>query len=188
MRDNQRVPGGNELLDPRDLIQNKLGVTYGAKVADLGCGGAGFFVMQNAQVVGPEGLVYAVDILKPALSNVETRGKLLGFNNIKTVWSDLEKYGATNINDDTTDFTLLVNILFQNTEYLNILREAVRITRRGGKLLIVDWKEGRFPIGPKPENKISTEQVMLMAQSLNLRLEKQFEAGKFHYGLVFVKQ
>ena len=85
MKDNKKIPGGNELLNPQDLIKNKLGVTYGSKVADLGCGGAGFFVMQTAQVVGPEGMVYAVDILKHALTNVNTRAKLLGFKNIREV-------------------------------------------------------------------------------------------------------
>ena len=83
MNNNQHVPGGNELLNPVDLIKNKLGVFYGARVADLGCGGAGFFVLQNAQVVGPNGIIYAVDVLKSALANVEARAKILGFRNIK---------------------------------------------------------------------------------------------------------
>src|SRR4030042_3326582 len=109
-----KVPGGKELLNPQDLVQNKLGVTYGSKVADLGCGGAGYFVLQSAQQVGPQGVVYAVDILKPVLANVETRAKGLGFDNIKTLWSNLEKYGETKINDEEIDFTLLVNVLFQN--------------------------------------------------------------------------
>ena len=188
MVSNQKVPGGNELLNPQDLIKNKLGVTYGAKVADLGCGGAGFFVLQSAQVVGPQGKVYAVDILKSALSNVETRAKLLGFKNIKTIWSNLEKYGATKINDGEIDFTLLINVLFQNKKHLDILKEAARMTKKNGKILVVDWQEGRFPIGPKPEDKIPISQLMTLAQTLNLKLEQQFEAGKFHYGAVFRKQ
>jgi len=187
MKENKKVPGGNELLDPHDLIKNKLGVTYGSKIADLGCGGAGFFVMTSAQVVGPQGQVYAVDILKPVLSNVNTRAKILGFKNIKTIWSNLEKFGATKINDNEIDFSLLINILFQNNEYLNILKEAARITKRDGKILVVDWKEGRFPIGPKPDNKISASQMINLAQAANLKLEEQFEAGKFHYGMVFRK-
>ncbi|PIP29456.1 hypothetical protein COX27_01375, partial [Candidatus Kuenenbacteria bacterium CG23_combo_of_CG06-09_8_20_14_all_36_9] len=121
MNNNKHVPGGTELLNPSDLIKNKLGVFYGAKVADLGCGGAGFFALQNAEVVGPNGLVYAVDVLKSALANVEARAKISGFKNIKTVWSNLEKYGATKINNESVDFTLLINILFQNKNHLEIL-------------------------------------------------------------------
>ena len=188
MQNTNKVPGGNELINAHELLGNQLGLTFGARVADLGCGGAGYFVLQTAQLVGSSGVVYAVDILKNVLSNVSTRAKILGIDNIKTVWSDLEKYQATKINNDTVDYALLINVLFQNNNHLNILKEAVRITRKGGKILIVDWNEGRFSIGPRPENKISIEEVMSIAMTLNLRLEKQFNAGKFHYGLIFVKQ
>ncbi len=188
MTEEKKVPGGNELLNPWDLIKNKLGVTYGSKVADLGCGGAGYFVLQAAQIVGPEGIVYAVDILKSALSNVETRAKLLGLNNIKTIWSDLEKYGATKIHNDSVDFVILTNVLFQNKHHGNILKEAARLTKKDGKILVVDWQEGRFPIGPSPQIKVPVNQVIDLAEALNLKLEKQFEAGKFHYGLVFRKK
>jgi len=187
MNNNKHVPGGTELLNPSDLIKNKLGVFYGAKVADLGCGGAGFFALQNAEVVGPNGLVYAVDVLKSALANVEARAKISGFKNIKTVWSNLEKYGATKINNESVDFTLLINILFQNKNHLEILKEAARLTKKGGKILIVDWKEGRVPIGPAPDDKVKAGEVTTMAQNLGLNLEQQFDAGLFHYGLIFMK-
>lgn len=183
-----RIPGGNELLNAQDLIQNKLNVAYGSKLADLGCGGAGFFVMASAQVIGPEGKVYAVDVVRSVLNDLESKAKLLGIENIKTVWSDLEKYGATKINDESMNYTLLINVLFQNKKHLDILKEAMRLTKKGGKILVVDWREGRFPVGPNPANKISAEQVKLLAQTLNLRLEQEFNAGKFHYGLIFVKQ
>lgn len=186
MNKNKHVPGGNELLNPVDLI-NKLGVFYGAKVADLGCGGAGFFALQNAQIVGPEGIVYAVDVLKTVLSTVETKARLLGFHNIKTIWSNLEKYGATKINNESLDFALLINILFQNKHHAEILTETARMLKRGGKILIVDWKEGRFPIGPKVEEKIKLADIVVLAQKLNLIVEKQFDAGQFHYGVVLVK-
>ena len=183
-----KIPGGNELLNAHDLIQEKLQVAYGSKVADLGCGGAGFFVMETAQIVGVQGIVYAVDVVKSVLNDLESKAKLLGIKNVKTIWSDLEKYGATKINDNTMNYSLLINILFQNKNHLDILKEAMRLTKKGGKILVVDWREGRFPVGPNPENKISSEQVKLLAQTLNLRLENEFNAGKFHYGLIFVKQ
>ncbi|HPA25592.1 MAG TPA: methyltransferase domain-containing protein [bacterium] len=187
MNNKQHVPGGNELLNPTDLITNKLGVFYGAKVADLGCGGAGFFALQNAQIVGPEGLVYAVDVLKSVLSTVDTKAKLLGLRNVKTIWSNLEKYGATKINNESLDFALLINILFQNKNHTEILMETARMLKKGGKILVVDWKEGRFPIGPKIEDKIKPADIVVMAQKINLTIEKEFDAGQFHYGMVLVK-
>lgn len=59
--------------------------------------------------------------------------------------------------------------------------------RKGGKLLIVDWQVGRFPLGPKPEDKIAPEKIIEIATGMNLQLEQQFPAGQFHYGMVLVK-
>ncbi len=185
---NIKSPGGNELLDAEDLLKNKLGLTYGSYIADLGCGGIGFFVIKASQIVGADGIVYGVDILKSVLSNVESRAKLLGLNNVKTVWSNLEKYGATKINNNFLDFALLINILFQSNNDIGIIKEATRLLKPNGKLMIIDWQAGRFPIGPKPEDKISPEKLIGLAESLNLTVEKQFEAGKFHYGIVFGKE
>ena len=188
MKNLKQAPGGNELLDADDLLKNKLGVTYGSYIADLGCGGIGFFVIKAAQIVGPDGVIYGVDILKSALSNVDARARLLGLNNVKTVWSNLEKYGATKINNNYLDFALLINILFQSNNDNEIIKEAVRLLKPNGKLLVIDWQAGRFPIGPKPEDKIPAEQLIGIAESFGSTVDKQFEAGKFHYGIVFGKE
>ena len=66
---NIRVSGGKELLDIQDILENRLGIVYGAKVADLGCGGNGFFTFKVARLVGKTGLVYAVDGLKMVLND-----------------------------------------------------------------------------------------------------------------------
>ena len=68
-----------------------------------------------------------------------------------------------------------------------VLREAVRMLKPGGTLLVIDWKQGRFPLGPLAENKITSEEVDNIALGAGLKKVKEFEAGKFHYGMVFGK-
>ena len=109
-----KTPGGNELLNPEHILHDELQVTYGSRVGDLGCGGVGYFTFQSAQLVGDTGLVYAVDVQKMVLKNIEHRAKMFGLSNIKAVWSNLESFGATKINDGSLDFVILSNILFQN--------------------------------------------------------------------------
>ncbi len=159
----------------------------GAVVADLGCGGSAYFTLQAGRIVGEKGIVYAVDILKEILSNVKVRAQMAGLHNIRTLWSNVEKYGATKIHDNTTDFTLVVNILFQNKHPDAVLKEAVRVTKTGGIVLVVDWKEGRFPLGPSPDHKVPKDRVRDIAEAIGMREKKSFEAGQFHYGLVFEK-
>ena len=106
-----KIPGGNELINAKEFL-TKVGIEEEMTVADLGCGARGYFSLQAARMVGSRGMVYAVDILPAALKGVEVNAKLLGINNIKTVWSDLEIYEATKIPAESLDFALLINILF----------------------------------------------------------------------------
>ena len=178
-------PGGRELLDAHELLINQLGISYGSKVADLGCGTTGYFAFQAAQAAGDTGLVYVVDILKLILKNIDNRAKMLGFDNIKTIWSNLENYGATEINDGSMDYAFLINVLFQNKKPETILREAARLLRKGGKILVVDWKMVNFLWADKI--KILPERVRELALGAGLKEIKEINAGKFHYGLIFEK-
>jgi len=174
-------------LDAYGLLIRQLGICSGAKVADLGCGTTGYFAFQAAQEIGETGIVYAVDILKLILRNIENRAKMLGLNNIKTIWSNLEDYGATEVHDGSVDYAFLISVLFQNKKPETILRESARIMRRGGRLLVVDWKRGRFPFGPPAEMKIAQEKVRELALGAGLKEIKEISAGKFHYGIIFEK-
>jgi ubiquinone/menaquinone biosynthesis C-methylase UbiE len=182
-----KVPGGNELLNPEKILKDELGLTPGAYAGDFGCGGAGYFAIQAAKVVGDSGLIYAVDILQPVLKNIESRAKESNLKNIKTIWSNLEKFGACKINNDSLDYGLIINVLFQNKDKKAILKEVARMVKPLGKILIVDWKEGRLPLGPRPDDKIPPEAVVPLAGEFGLKLAKKFEAGQYHYGLVFEK-
>ncbi|OGL77708.1 hypothetical protein A3J43_04420 [Candidatus Uhrbacteria bacterium RIFCSPHIGHO2_12_FULL_54_23] len=182
-----KVPGGNELINSEWLLKEKAGLSFGMKVGDFGCGGGGYFALQAARLVGDHGQVFAVDILKSVLNNVLSRARSLGIENIATVWSNLELFGATKLMDSSLDSGLLINILFQNNEPDAILKEAARMIRKGGLLLVVDWKEGRFPLGPLPQDKVPASKVRDMARALGLTEKDSFDAGPFHYGLMFEK-
>jgi len=182
-----RVAGGNELLDPVYLLKDVLQMSYGAKAADLGCGSMGFFVLQSAKLVGDKGLVYAVDVLKDVLSSVEGRARQEGLYNVKTVWSNLEIVGATKIPESSLDYALLVNTLFQTTKHQEVLKEAYRLLKIGGRLLVVDWQTGAGPIGPRKEMRLEPAMVKSLAQAISFQLIQEFVAGKNHYGLIFQK-
>ncbi|MFH1610503.1 MAG: methyltransferase domain-containing protein [Patescibacteria group bacterium] len=184
----QKVPGGNGLLNPQQILKENLNIPSGSYVGDFGCGGAGYFVMQTARIVGENGLVYAVDIQKTVLSNIESQAKELKLDNIKIIWSNLEKYGACRVNNESLDYGLIINVLFQNKDKPAVLKEVARMVKKDGKVLVVDWKEGRFPLGPEPNNKIAPKELMDMSQEIGLVFDKQFEAGQYHYGMIFIKQ
>lgn len=179
--------GGNELIDPVKLLEAG-GISEGYTVADLGCGASGHFVFPAAQLVGPQGKVYAVDILKSVLEAIESRGKLEGVDNVERVWADLERFGALQIAAGTVDLTLLVNDLSQIPARETVMREAARITKSGGTLIVGDWKRTASPLGPPPERRLDPATVKQLAGASGFELTVEFDAGPYHYGLVFCKR
>ncbi|MDD5341962.1 MAG: class I SAM-dependent methyltransferase [Patescibacteria group bacterium] len=181
----ERIPGGNELLDPMKLIQ-KAGISFRMSVADLGCGSSGVFVLQSAKAVGEKGVVYAVDILKSVLASVISKARMQGINNVRTVWSNLEIYGATKIPTGGLDRALLINTLFQTKKHKEMMQEAKRMLKREGMLLVVEWKPQGAPFGPLEKDRVPAEKIKAIASDLGLQLLETFEAGPYHYGLLFV--
>jgi ubiquinone/menaquinone biosynthesis C-methylase UbiE len=183
-----KVPGGSELLDPKNILE-KIGLEEGMTVADLGCGGMGYFTLQAAHLVGKSGKVFAVDILPFVLKNVEERAKARSLDKIiKTILSNLEILGATRIKDESLGVALLINIFFQTKKHENILREAVRLVKKGGKIVVIDWKKTASPFGPPVKNRVGAEEVKKLALKIGLKEKFGFEAGSYHYGIVFERE
>lgn len=180
------ITGGNELLNPSFLFE-KVGLETGMKVADFGCGAAGHFVLPAAEKIGKGGIAYAVDIQKVVLEGIESKAQMSGIRNIKTIWTNLEIYKATKINDNELDIGFLINTLFQTKKHLEMVRESTRMIKPGGKLLVVDWKHIPVAFGPALEDRINKDNVKAIAVKLNLTLSEDFDAGHYHYGLIFRK-
>ena len=178
--------GGTALLDVRSLL-SKLNVHDGNIVADLGCGGGGYLVAAAAHMVGPKGLVYAVDVQKFVLDAIDSKLKMEGLGNVRTVLADLERYGMAKIPNETCDVVIVLNMLFQNTKHSEIIREANRMVRSGGKLAVVDWKVAPMPIGPDIKLRVSPDQIKSYATAQGLAMATEFNVGLYHYGLVFQK-
>jgi ubiquinone/menaquinone biosynthesis C-methylase UbiE len=175
---------GSELINPFRVLEH-VGIRERMHVADLGCGALGHYVFPAAQLVGPKGIIYAVDILKDVLEILERRAREDQYGNIKYIWSDIEVVGATHI-PEAVDLTLLVNMLWHLGDPSSAIREMARLTKRGGHALVIDWKPSATGIGPAAEKRISLAEVKRLVTVDGLfEVEEEFEAGKAHYGLLF---
>ncbi len=174
-------------LDPKSILK-RLKIQAGQRVVDLGCGG-GYFVIEAAREVGDNGLVYGVDVLPTVLSALHSRARLYGLFNIRTVWSNAEVHGgARAIKDGSVDFVLMIQLMSQSRKHEQIFKEASRMLKNGGKILIVDWRSDHgYRFGPPKENCIGQELVKQLADRVYWATEGEFEAGPYHYGLIFRK-
>ncbi len=182
-----KIPGGAELMNAKEVLKGA-GLEGEMKVADFGCGGRAYFSLQAARLVGKNGLVYAIDILKTALRSTEDLAKFYNLSNIKTVWADLEVFGSTKIESNSIDFVIITNLFFQTKKHEVFMKEAFRILKSGGKVFVADWKKTSTPLGPPIKMRVTPEKVKEIASQIGFILEKEFEAGPYHFGLVFIKR
>lgn len=182
-----KFPSGTKLFETEHIL-HRMGVGPGQVIADLGCGGSGYFVLQAAKMVGSKGTVFGIDVLKSALSNLVSRAKLANLQNIIPVWSNLEMYrGARLVRDEVVDVSLLINLLFQSKRHTDIMREAYRMLKPGGRLLILDWKVSGMKMGPTPDDVIHVSDVRRVAEDAGFLFMEEFTPGPYHFGLVFKK-
>lgn len=170
-----------------DKILTKLNIIENQKVAEFGCGNFGFFVFPLARLVGKNGRVYAIDILKEALREIKKQAEAENLKQIKPIWSDLEIFRATKIENSSLDTVTIINVLNQVQKKESVLKEATRLIKSGGKILVIDWQVNNLPFGPKTTSKISIEEIIKEASNLGLKVIDKFEAGPYHYGLVLTK-
>jgi len=177
---------GKALIDPEVVIK-KIGLVEGLRVANLGCGRTGQFIFSLSKALGETGVVYAVDIIKDILQSIKSRAESEGYNNVHTVWSDIEKYGFTPIPAGSLDVCFFVNVMFLLKDRVGALKEATRLLNDSGIIVVVDWARRLGTLGPSDEQLLTREDMMDLAATLNLRLVDNFSAGDYHYGLVFTK-
>jgi len=178
------MKGTGGFLKPNKIIE-EFDIKKSMKIADFGCG-AGYFTIFMAKTVGPKGKVYAFDVLKTALESVRSRAKVEGLLNIETTWSNLERANGSKLENESVDLVLLANILFQSIKKADIIKEAKRILKKNGRMIIIEWQKNQL-VGP-PENLIvSKDLVRDLAEKEGFKLEKEFPAGDNHWGTIFTK-
>ena len=184
--------GTGGFLNPESLV-NEFGLMLGMSVADFGSG-AGYFTILMAGRVGKEGRVYALDIMESALDSVREKAKAAGLENVEEIRTNLEVVGSSGLYDQSQDVVLLANILFQSEKKTEIVREAGRVLKDSGLIIIIDWKKGAgaMPGGRQgfgPPDSLRTDEMAMhsLAVGEGLVFERNFNAGQFHFGMTFRK-
>ncbi len=180
------LPTGKELIDPNRLLE-EAGVANGHVVADFGCGTLGHYVFPASRMVGPNGKVYAVDILKSVLSGIESRIRQESAANVETLWGDLERPNGVKLPDGSVDVGLLINNLFLSQQKEALVRECFRMVKSGGLFVVADWKPSGVSLGPAMETRVPAEEARKLAESVGAVFVKDLHPGEHHYGFLFRK-
>jgi ubiquinone/menaquinone biosynthesis C-methylase UbiE len=167
-----------------DRIVKEIGIRSGMTVADFGCG-AGYFTIPIAKSVKNSGKVYAIDVVNSALESVLSKAKLYGLLNIETIRANVETVGGSKLSDESVDLVLLANILFQCGNYDSVLKESKRVLKDNGRIVIIDWIPKKISLGPKFDRCLSENDVKKLSIKNGLKLIREIDSGRHHYGMIF---
>jgi len=167
-----------EFLNPEKILE-KLELNKEMIAADFGCGSGGWAIPLAKRVKW----VYAIDLLEEPLSALRSKMKMEKLFNIDPLRANVEE--KTTLLSESCDLVLMTNLLFQVENLEKVFKEAKRVLKKGGKILVVDWKKDN-PLTKEIEW-VDFEKVKKIAKELGFELKEEFEAGTFHYSLIFVK-
>lgn len=126
---------GREVFDQRDAILAQLALREGMAVADVGAG-TGLFTLAMAEVVGPKGKVYAVDVQSYFLDHIGQKARKAKLDNVELVRAE---QGSAKLPEGSVDLVLMVDSYHhveQPAPYLASLKAALR---PGGRLVVIDY-------------------------------------------------
>jgi len=127
-----------------DQIMDALGIADGSKVADIGPG-AGWFTIQLARRVGPNGVIYAEDIQRQMLEAIRRRVSREGLQNVQTVMGTAAE---PNLPKGALDAILMVDVYGELEQPVTFLRNLARALKPNGRIGIVNYKPGQGGPGP----------------------------------------
>jgi ubiquinone/menaquinone biosynthesis C-methylase UbiE len=122
-----------DFFRPRKDIVKEIGLKEGFRVLDYGCG-PGSYVPAVAELIGPSGKMYALDINPNAVQMVKELAAKKQLSNVETILSDCD----THLPDKSVDVVLLYDA-FHDLEKPNaVLEELHRVLKTNGILSFSD--------------------------------------------------
>lgn len=171
-----------ERQERTDLLINRLPISPGDKVADIGAG-TGFFTLPIAKRV-PEGRVYAVDIQPEMLAILEERRKSMELSNVESV---LGSETSPNLPADTIDLAFIVDAYHEFSYPREMGLALVDALRPGGKLVLIEYRAEDPTVPIKRLHKMSEAQVRQEMDAIGLQWVKTDDYLPQQHVLIFEK-
>ena len=131
-------PSRDAWQKPKEVIE-KLAITPGSRVADLGAGG-GYFTWYLARAIGPQGTVYAVDIDETGLGIIEKEMNARGIHNVVPIHAEA---GDAKLSEPV-DLVFSCDTYHHMNDRIAYFRSLTRYLKPGGRVAILDFHPHGF--------------------------------------------
>jgi len=146
-------PGRDAWQQP-DRVLKHLALQPEAKVVDIGAA-TGYFPVRFAKAL-PKGTVYGVDVEPTLVNYLNLRAHREGIANLVAL---VCAYDDPRI-PEPVDLVFICDTYHhvgERVRYFGAIKEHLR---EGGRLAVVDFKQGEFPVGPPDAHKLPAEKVI----------------------------
>lgn len=171
-----------------DPVKNveQCGIQAGMEIADFGSG-SGHYTISAAKALMSTGRVYSIDVNKDLLTKLKNTSTKEGLYNVEVIWGDIEKAGGTKLREASIDLVFLTNILFQVEDKDGVIKEAKRVLKPSGRVLVIDWVDSFGGLGPSQKSVFKKEQAVKLFEKAGFHLDREITAGAHHYGFIYKK-
>jgi len=143
-----------ESLDPA-VMWAALGSPSPQVVVDIGAG-TGLFARRFA-AMAPDATVFAADTAPVMLRWIDEHPDPVVGDRIKPLLAEESKVPLA---DDSADLAIMINLHHELIDPVASYREALRLLRPGGQLLVVDWAPGNTEGGPPQHIRATPEKII----------------------------
>jgi ubiquinone/menaquinone biosynthesis C-methylase UbiE/DNA-binding transcriptional ArsR family regulator len=180
------LPRDDELrkwLDPEKLLVS-YGLRKGDVFVDVGCF-EGLFTIPAAKIVGNEGRVYGIDLSPASLEKIKSYADQ---NNIKNILLKEGLPEKVKLDNKIADVVFFGTTLSDSYDPMKSLKNANRMLKDSGRLIVLEWKEGKLDAGPSDLAKLRKQRIIAYIENAGFIVEVVRDEGNYHYSIIAMKK
>ncbi len=177
----ERLQSSERVADLQvDRVLEKMALPADATIGDLGCG-PGIFALAFAKAC-PRGVVYASDIEPAQLDRVRAGIADTGVANIVPV---LASFGDPHFPPARLDVVFIGDTYHHLQDRVAYMQRLQRVLKSDGRLVVLEYKPGRLPVGPPPEHKLEAGVLVRELTAAGYTEVQRFDTHPYHDFIVW---
>ena len=161
---------------PPEVTLVKAGIKPGDIILDIGCG-TGYFTLPAARMVGPKGMVYALDVSGVMLTELRAKAASLGFFNIHALQA---ARGKLKMPEADATLALLSDVLHEVDDKKVFLAAIGAALKPGARLAVIEWVKKETPKGPPVKERIAEDEMQVLLKSAGFSEPSSAGLGSSH--------
>ena len=132
----------------------KAGIKPGDIFLDIGCG-TGYFSLPAARMIGPKGVVYALDVSGVMLAELRSKVASQGIFNLQTLQT---ARGKLALPEAGVTLALISDVLHEVDDRRTFFAAVGAALKPGARLAVIEWEKKETPKGPPLKDRLAEDE------------------------------